>query len=134
MTRGQNVKSRGEREIWNSFLQFREEKEKFKIICQVSRREREIFQDILWEILIFSRFREEKGNSKILSPISRGEREIWKEYFQFREEKEKFKKQILWSEKRNSFFLLLLGSITFWDEVWFCEMTPFWGRFLDWFL
>ena len=93
MTRGQNVKSRGEREIWNSFLQFREEKEKFKIICQVSRREREIFQEILWEILIFSRFREEKENSKILSPISRGEREIWKEYFQFREEKEKFKKK-----------------------------------------
>ena len=134
MTRGQNVKSRGEREIWNSFLQFREEKEKFKIICHVSRREREICQEILWEILIFSRFREEKENSKILSPISRGEGEKWKEYFQFREEKEKFKKQILWSEKRKSYFFYFYALYQFGKKCNFAKWNlfgeDFWIKFL----
>ena len=77
--------SRGEREIWISFPQFREEKEKSNKMfstfekrkrnqtkCfQLSRRERETY-------FLCSSFESRKRNLKYLSPISRGEREYWR--------------------------------------------------------
>ena len=71
LTRGQKVQSRREREIWNYFLQFREEKEKFenpfpsfekrkrnlKKDSQLSRRERE-------RNIIFSSFKRRKRKWK----------------------------------------------------------------------
>ena len=93
MTRGQKVQSRREREIWYSFLQFREEKEKPEIP--------------------FPSFERRKRNLKKGSPLSRRERErgfLFSSFerrkrtfltnLQFREEKEK--SEILFSsfEKR----------------------------------
>ena len=69
MTRGKKVKSRREREIWNLFLQFREEKEK--------------------SVFPFPTFEKRKRNLNSISTLSRGEREIWISFPQFREEKEK---------------------------------------------
>ena len=62
--------SRRERETWNSFPQFREEKEKFeKRFSIFEKRKRKGFS--------FLKFREEKENFVNKSPISRREREIW---------------------------------------------------------
>ena len=69
LTRGKKVKSRSEREIWNLFLQFREEKEK--------------------SVFPFPTFEKRKRNLNSISTLSRGEREIWISFPQFREEKEK---------------------------------------------
>ena len=82
LTRGQKVRSRREREIWYSFLQFREEKEKPEIP--------------------FPSFEKGKRNVKKGSPLSRSERErnilfssferrkrIFFKSLQLREEKEK---------------------------------------------
>ena len=109
LTRGQKVKSRREREIWYSFLQFREEKEKPEIHfpsferrkrnlkkgSPLSRRERE--RDFLFSS--FERrkrisfknllFREEKKKLKKNSLVLKREREIWKRVLHFWEEKEK---------------------------------------------
>ena len=74
--------SRGEREIWIPFHQFREEKEKYESLCLVSRGEREISN-------FLAQFREEKEKPEFISPVSRGEREISNSFAQFREEKEK---------------------------------------------
>ena len=93
VTRGQKVQSRREREIWNYFLQFREEKEKsdnpfpsfkkrkrnLKKDSQLSRRERE--RDIL-----FSSFKMRKRK--------------WKKIHHFREETEKFEMLFSNFEKR----------------------------------
>ena len=83
LTRGQKIPSRREREIWNSFLQFREKKEKPEIP--------------------FTSFERKQRNLKEYSQLSRGEREMdflfssfkkrkrkWKQFLPFREEKEKF--------------------------------------------
>ena len=93
LTRGQKIQSRREREIWYSFLQFREEKEKPEIP--------------------FPSFEKGKRNVKKGSPLSRSERErdiLFSSFerrkrtfltnLQFREEKEK--SEILFSsfEKR----------------------------------
>jgi len=56
LTRGQKVQSRREREIWYSFLQFREEKEK----CEI----------------LFPSFEKRKRNLEKCSPLSRREREM----------------------------------------------------------
>ena len=98
LTRGQKVKSRREREIWNSFLHFREEKEKPEIP--------------------FPSFEKKKRNLKIYSQLSRGEREMgilfssfkkgkrkWKYFLHFRGEKEKFEMLFLNFEKRNREFI-----------------------------
>ena len=61
--------SRGEREIWIPFPQFREKKEKFENY--------------------FSHFERRKRNRNSLSPVSRREREFLKQFLPFREEKEK---------------------------------------------
>ena len=61
--------SRGEREIWISFPQIREEKEKSEFP--------------------FHSFERRKRNLNFLSTVSRREREIWNSFPQFREEKEK---------------------------------------------
>ena len=74
--------SRGEREIWIPFHQFREEKEKSESLCLVSRGEREISN-------FLAQVREEKEKPEFISPVSRGEREISNSFAQFREEKEK---------------------------------------------
>ena len=109
VTRGQKVQSRREREIWNYFLQFREEKEKSEIPfpsfeerkrnlikgSPLSRRERE--RDILFSSFErrkrkwkkFSTFEKRQRNLKCCSPTLRREREIWKNILHFREEKEK---------------------------------------------
>ena len=120
LTRGQKVQSRREREIWNSFLQFGEEKENSEIpfssfekgkrnlqkASPLLRRERE------WHFLFsgFERrkrnfeknlkFREEKRNLKFLIPVSRKEREICKKVLLFWEEKEKliFFSQVSWGD------------------------------------
>ena len=110
LTRGQKVQSRREREIWYSFLQFREEKEKPEIPfpsferrkrnlkkgSPLSRRERErdfLFSSFERRKRIFFKslqLREEKENLKFFSPVLRREREIWKSVLHFREEKEKW--------------------------------------------
>ena len=110
LTRGQKVQSRREREIWYSFLQFREEKEKPEIHfpsferrkrnlkkgSPLSRRERErdfLFSSFERRKRIFfkiSNFEKRKRNLKFFSPVLRREREIWKRVLHFREEKEKW--------------------------------------------
>ena len=88
--------SRRERETWNSFPQFREEKDKFGkrvlhfgeqkekgiFFSQVSRGERDIQKNL--------KFWEEKEKCIFSSQVSRGEREFWKQILQIREEKENF--------------------------------------------
>ena len=74
LTRCQKVKSRREREIWNQYLEFREEK-------------REMSRSVFWfekRTRIFA-----KNNREICN------------FLQFREEKEKFWKQISWFERRS---------------------------------
>ena len=71
-----------ERRNLNSISQFREEKEKSKFFCLVSRGERKIPN-------FLAQFREEKEKPEFIFPVSRGEREILNSFAQFREEKEK---------------------------------------------
>ena len=138
LTRGQKVQSRREREIWYSFLQFREEKEKPEIHfpsferrkrnlkkgSPLSRRERE--RDFL-----FSSF-ERRKRIFLKSPISRREREIWNSFPQFWEEKEKFGKGFSTFEKRkrNGYYFLNIREEkensyqAFWKVFPFSEALP----------
>ena len=93
--------SRRERETWNSFPQFREEKEKFeKVFFTFEKWKRKGFS--------FLKFREEKEIFFLKSPTSRREREIWNSFPQFWEEKEKFGKGFSTFEKRkrNGYYFL----------------------------
>ena len=143
LTRGQKVQLRREREIWNYFLQFGEEKENSDIPFSsfekgkrnlqkgspLSRRERE------WHFLFsgFERrkrnfkknlkFREEKRNLKFLIPVSRRERENCKKVLLFWEEKEKW---ILFSQVSR-------GEISVPDSSYKLIFVKIWakdGRFL----
>ena len=69
LTRGQKVQSRREREIKNSFLQFREKKEKPEIL--------------------FTSFERKKRNLKEYSQLSRGEREMDILFSSFKKRKRK---------------------------------------------
>ena len=96
--------SRGEREIWNWFLQFREEKEKYefpflsfekrkrnqKKYSQLSRREREryilcsSFEKRKRNLTKYTAIYESrKRNYKCFTPILRGGREYWNSFLQF---------------------------------------------------
>ena len=108
LTRGQKVQSRREREIFFSFLQFWEEKEKPEIpFPSFERRKRylkkwfSICEKRKRKGFSFIKFREETENFVNKSPISRREREIWNSFPQFWEEKEKFGKgSPLWRRER----------------------------------
>ena len=71
------MSNREEKEKFDiNFSCFEKRKRNSKKEIQVSRREGEFCQEVLWDIFIFSQFPEEKENLKIISPISRWEREI----------------------------------------------------------
>ena len=72
--RVQKIISRVGREILNSYLEFREQKEKFEILISNSRVESEIWNSYL-------EFESRKRNLKFLFRVSRGEREIKSSYF-----------------------------------------------------
>ena len=95
--------SRGEGEIWKSFPQFWEEKEKFeKRFSTFEKRKRKEYS--------FLKLQKEKEKVKINSPFSRRDREIWNAALQLWEEKEKFENRFSTFEKRKrngySFFKL----------------------------
>ena len=85
--------SRWERETWNSFPQFREEKEKSKRIFSTFKRKKR------FAIL---KLQEEKEKIIIISPFSRREREILNAVPQSWEEKEKLRVHIFQEEKEKS--------------------------------
>ena len=89
MTRGQKVKSREEREI-------------FKFISSVLRREREIQSNLFREEKEFF-FKKFCGKSQFFLSFEK-RKEILKSFLQFREEKEKYEKNIssFKGRKRNS--------------------------------
>ena len=89
LTRGKKVQSRGEREIWNQFLHFREEKEKSDTN--------------------FSNFERRKRNMKLISPISRGEREIWIPFLSFEKRKRNQKKYSQLSRRDRERYILCLS-------------------------
>ena len=87
--------SREERETWNSFPQFREEKEKSKrIFSTFERRKRNGFSIL--------KLQEEKEKIITISPFSRREREILNAVPQFWEEKEKLRVHTFREEKEKS--------------------------------
>ena len=93
LTRGQKVQSRREREIWNQFLQFREEKEKSEIpFPGYEKRKRNLKSDS--QLL-----RRERERVTLFSSFKRIKRK-WNKILLFREETEKT--EILFSnfEKR----------------------------------
>ena len=117
--------SRRERETWNSFPQFREEKEKFgKGFSTLEKRKRKGF--------CFLKFREEKENFFNKSPISRREREIWNSFLQFWEEKEKFGKGFSTFEtrKRSGYYFIKIREEkensyqAFWKVFPFSNLLP----------
>ena len=84
--------SREERETWNSFPQFREEKEKSKKIFSTFERGKRNGFSIL-------KLQEEKEKVITISPFSRREREILNAVSQFWEEKEKSRVHTFREEK-----------------------------------
>ena len=93
LTRGQKVQSRREREIWYSFLQFREEKEKPEIhFPSFERRERNLKKGS-------PLLRRERERDFLFSRFQRRKRIVFLN-LQFREEKEKSEILFPSSEKR----------------------------------
>ena len=93
VTRVKNVKSRREREIWNKFLQFREQKEKFEINFSTFKKRKRNLKTIL-------HFWEEKEKCEIIFLLLRREIEIQKQHFHHQEEKEKYENNLSTFEKR----------------------------------
>ena len=81
LTRGQKVQSRREREIWNSFLQFGEEKENSEIP--------------------FSSFEKGKRNLQKASPLLRREREWHFLFSGFERRKRNFEKNLKFREEKS---------------------------------
>ena len=100
--------SRGEREIWIHFPQFREEKEKFENH--------------------FSNFERRKRKLNSLSLVSRREREIRQNILNFREEKEKFWLHFYNFEKRrrilNFFPFISRVEREKWNSLFLLEQSP----------
>ena len=83
LTRCQKVKSRKEREIWNPYLKFREEK--CRDLFSGSRREQEFLQKIIEKSAIFSNFEKRKRNFEIKSHDARGDWDVEISNFLWRE-------------------------------------------------
>ena len=100
--------SRGEREIWIHFPQFREEKEKFENH--------------------FSNFERRKRKLNSLSLVSRREREIRQNILNFREEKEKFWLYFYNFEKRRRIlkFFPFISRVERekWNSLFLLEQSP----------
>ena len=93
VTRGQKVQSRREREIWNCFLQFREEKEKFENpFPSFEKRKRNLKKDSQLS-------RRERERNILFSSFKRRKRK-WKLIHHFREETGKFEMLFSNSERR----------------------------------